>query len=324
VVQTGSETYFNHINNLGSTTSYTNHSGAAAEDMAFYPWGDVWLSWGSGGYNFASLPYRDTTTTTDLTMFRVSSPNLGRWHSPDLLGGDVTNPQSLNRYAYVMNNPTTGTDLLGLFLTDADCDPATDSSCPGGSGSAGGGYNTNPVDPCSDIGYSDANASCQQPGGFLNGQPIPPVYGDGGTGGGGGVGSGGPPPQPPSPGGSTEGAGPPFGWPNGGGIPGTPDAFQQADVLDWPFYFRVISWGWPYILRGVAAVGSVPGALPATLMAVLFSPSSVAPHVHQARKPDLRQFDEAVRRVEKRCGGFYKRGCQEKTLQPLRGEGVGL
>ncbi len=34
--------------------------------------------------------------------------------SPDPLGGDILNPQSLNRYAYVMNNPTTWTDPLGL------------------------------------------------------------------------------------------------------------------------------------------------------------------------------------------------------------------
>jgi hypothetical protein len=38
----------------------------------------------------------------------------GRWLSPDPAGGDVTNPQSLNRYAYVMNNPTTFVDPLGL------------------------------------------------------------------------------------------------------------------------------------------------------------------------------------------------------------------
>ena len=34
--------------------------------------------------------------------------------TPDLLGGDITNPQSLNRYAYVLNNPTTLTDPSGL------------------------------------------------------------------------------------------------------------------------------------------------------------------------------------------------------------------
>lgn len=34
--------------------------------------------------------------------------------SPDPLAGAVGNPQSLNRYAYVLNNPETFTDLLGL------------------------------------------------------------------------------------------------------------------------------------------------------------------------------------------------------------------
>ncbi len=34
--------------------------------------------------------------------------------TPDPLGGDVTNPQSLNRYAYALNNPTTFVDPLGL------------------------------------------------------------------------------------------------------------------------------------------------------------------------------------------------------------------
>ena len=50
--------------------------------------------------------------------------DLGRWLSPDPLGGDVTNPQSVsssavrcgNRYAYVSNNPTTFVDPKGLHL----------------------------------------------------------------------------------------------------------------------------------------------------------------------------------------------------------------
>ncbi len=44
----------------------------------------------------------------------------GRWLSPDPLGGDVTNPQSLNRYAYALNNPTTFVDPLGLFVTPGE------------------------------------------------------------------------------------------------------------------------------------------------------------------------------------------------------------
>jgi RHS repeat-associated protein len=88
--------------------------------------------WGSGGYSFAGMPFYDTNTNTNPTMFRFYSQNLGRWHSPDPLAGDITNPQSLNRYAYVLNNPTRLTDPLGLGGDD-DCtwDPSTSTlTCP--------------------------------------------------------------------------------------------------------------------------------------------------------------------------------------------------
>ncbi len=99
----------------------TNHYGTPTQDMVFYPWGGLWQSWGGGGLEFADLPYRDTTTNTDLTENRLFSPNLSRWFTPDPLGGDVTNPQSLNRYAYVLNNPATLTDPTGL----QGCSPAS-------------------------------------------------------------------------------------------------------------------------------------------------------------------------------------------------------
>src|SRR5947209_6297672 len=48
--------------------------------------------------------------------FREQSPVLGRYFSPDPYNGsmDVSNPQSLNRYSYVLNNPLRATDPLGL------------------------------------------------------------------------------------------------------------------------------------------------------------------------------------------------------------------
>ena len=46
--------------------------------------------------------------------YREQSPNLGRFFSPDPVFGDPANHQSLNRYAYVLNNPTNLTDPLGL------------------------------------------------------------------------------------------------------------------------------------------------------------------------------------------------------------------
>ena len=71
-------------------------------------------------YKFAGME-RDAETSHDHTMFRQYASNLGRWMSPDPVAGQVTNPQSLSRYAYVMNNPTTLTDPLGLQSGSQTC-----------------------------------------------------------------------------------------------------------------------------------------------------------------------------------------------------------
>ena len=55
-----------------------------------------------------------STVSLHLNRFRTLDSNLGRWLSPDPLARDVANPQSLNRYAYAMNNPTSFADPLGL------------------------------------------------------------------------------------------------------------------------------------------------------------------------------------------------------------------
>ncbi len=118
VEYTSSETYFNHVNQISSTTYMTNHAGTPAEDMLFYPWGDVWQSAGSGGYNFADLPFYDTTTNTNLTTFRVYSPNLGRWFSTDPVRPCTCCPQGQNLYGYVKDSPTNAIDPGG----DQDCE----------------------------------------------------------------------------------------------------------------------------------------------------------------------------------------------------------
>jgi uncharacterized protein RhaS with RHS repeats len=64
------------------------------------------------------------------TASRFYAPNPGRWHSPDPLAGDITNPQSLNRYAYVLNNPTGNTDPSGLScVTEDDGLTGDDGDC---------------------------------------------------------------------------------------------------------------------------------------------------------------------------------------------------
>jgi RHS repeat-associated protein len=128
VVYSSAETWFHHVNNIDSRTFMTNHAGAVTQDMVFYPWGGAWNTSGGGGLEFADLTYDDANSNSQLTTYRLFSGNLGRWHSPDPLGGDVTNPQSLNLYAYVANNPTTSIDPLGLCSSVGpgggfDCSP---------------------------------------------------------------------------------------------------------------------------------------------------------------------------------------------------------
>ena len=109
-----SKTYFLHPNNLGSTTFVTDETGATIQKTIYYPWGQAWATAGSLKDNrFASLDPRDAETGNDPTLFRLYNPRLYRWLSPDPLAGDVSNPQSLNRYAYVLNNPMNFIDPLG-------------------------------------------------------------------------------------------------------------------------------------------------------------------------------------------------------------------
>jgi RHS repeat-associated protein len=106
---------FDHPDELGSATTATDCTGKDVQERLYYPFGEFWNGAGSLGMHqmFAQLPDYDPETDQYNTPNRHYTP-MGRWLSPDPLGGDVTNPQSLNRYAYVLNNPTTLIDPLGL------------------------------------------------------------------------------------------------------------------------------------------------------------------------------------------------------------------
>jgi uncharacterized protein RhaS with RHS repeats len=51
---------------------------------------------------------------------------MGRFLSPDPTGGRLANPQSLNKYAYVLNNPLIYTDPTGLYACKDDAKGATE------------------------------------------------------------------------------------------------------------------------------------------------------------------------------------------------------
>jgi RHS repeat-associated protein len=63
---------------------------------------------------------RDKDTGLDFAQARYYSPTEGRFTSVDPFGAgsNVHNPQSFNRYTYVLNNPTNAVDPTGLFADD--------------------------------------------------------------------------------------------------------------------------------------------------------------------------------------------------------------
>jgi RHS repeat-associated protein len=149
-------TYFEHQNYLGTERARTDYTGALAATFTSLPYGDA-SSAVIGGYGpdqdnsiFAGMDL-DTNTSgaplSDHAQFRNYSFTQGRWLAPDPYAGsyDFTNPQSFNRYAYVLNNPLTLTDPTGLHCAvgtgcgGGDC--ANDPNCgsPGVGGGGGGG-----------------------------------------------------------------------------------------------------------------------------------------------------------------------------------------
>ena len=107
------ETYLQHPNLLGSTTQDTDHLGTGPRTCC----GTPGVSYGKRQVVHGSTSgrrFRAGDGDFKGAWFRTYDDLAGRWTSPDPLAGDITNPQSLNWYAYVLNNPTSNVDPLGL------------------------------------------------------------------------------------------------------------------------------------------------------------------------------------------------------------------
>ena len=63
---------------------------------------------------------RDNETGLDYFLARYYANTQGRFMSIDLVAGSLTNPQSLNRYSYVLNNPLKFIDPTGMIVEWSD------------------------------------------------------------------------------------------------------------------------------------------------------------------------------------------------------------
>jgi len=74
---------------------------------------------------------RDSESGLDYMDARYYGSTMGRFMSPDPLGGHTEDPQTLNRYAYARNNPLVYTDTTGLDF-NLDCAKNNGTTCQGG------------------------------------------------------------------------------------------------------------------------------------------------------------------------------------------------
>jgi len=132
--------HFQHQDWLGTERLRTTYNGAMEGSFTSLPFGDA-QTVASGTdldpYHFAQLDY-DSETITGHAQFRQYNGTQGRWMRPDPYYGSyrLGNPQSFNRYAYVLNNPLAMVDPLGL---DVICYDTPDTDNPDGSYGVTGG-----------------------------------------------------------------------------------------------------------------------------------------------------------------------------------------
>jgi RHS repeat-associated protein len=156
-------TYFDHQDTLGTERMRTTYAGTVGSSYTSLPWGDGYTATvnNSGGDqdngHFARLE-RDPESGTEHAQFRNYASAQGRWLAPDPYMGsyDLTNPQSFNRYAYVLNNPMSLMDPGGLDTsqptacgTDDNGHPIYCITATTGQDGGGGGWQYG------DFGYAD-------------------------------------------------------------------------------------------------------------------------------------------------------------------------
>ncbi len=98
--------YYLHGDHLGSTSLTTDENGGVTARQLYFPYGEV--RWGEGtlATDFGFTGQRSVAGTGLVFMHaRFYDPLLGRFVSADTIVPDPGDPQSFNRYSYVLNNP---------------------------------------------------------------------------------------------------------------------------------------------------------------------------------------------------------------------------
>jgi len=143
---TGGTTTYQHADYLSVRVS-TDTTGTVLRDaqgndigeQGHYPFGELWYA-GSGATKWKFTSYeRDTESSMDYATARFYINRFGRFYSPDPVAGAPSNPQTLNLFTYVVDDPIDYADPDGTLPI------AIDGGCHGDPGGTppffpGGGF----------------------------------------------------------------------------------------------------------------------------------------------------------------------------------------
>ena len=151
---TPTETVYFHKDHLGSSSAMSNAAGVAIETSNYLPFGGmrahsgIWTS----DYKFTDQEFDGESGLYNYNA-RLYDPVIGRFISADSIIPEPYDPQLLNRYSYVRNNPLIYVDPSGHRLGNGyDYDEHDFDDNPGnideGGGNSGGGEggNKNSID----------------------------------------------------------------------------------------------------------------------------------------------------------------------------------
>lgn len=121
----GTAAQYYHADHIGSVRVMTDNAGIKIQDCTFNPFGEQVSCTPdnvSNHYRFTGKE-RDQESGLDNFGARYNSSSTGRFMTPDPMGGEKRDPQTLNKYSYVRNNPINLIDPTGLYTCadQADC-----------------------------------------------------------------------------------------------------------------------------------------------------------------------------------------------------------
>lgn len=117
-VNPDSSLVFHHEDHLSGANITTNGKGNVVESVDYFPYGGVRVEEKEEGYENDYLytgQERDEETGLMYYGARYYDSQVGRFMAVDPWEGDLKDPQSLNKYSYVRNNPMKYVDPTGEF-----------------------------------------------------------------------------------------------------------------------------------------------------------------------------------------------------------------